>query len=202
MLVRKWTLNGLLVQDLSKINLQSSTNYLGIERFHSWPLSCKTDIASKTLTEEAEDKWFNYFYDRKQTKYSLAVVPSIEYIQRYLSVCQKYKLNVRVLFVETDREDPVWDGPYYHNKFLGFDYGTTQDFFSVLYDDMYGKEDISLFIPLKLALNKYGLFNTENELNSYINAREEAIKEGHNLEETGDFCRFKISTIDLNHLYR
>ena len=127
------------------------------------------------------------FYGESNDKYALGVVPSIDYMQRYLNVCN-------LLQIESEREVPVWDGPFFKNTFMGYEYSTSQSFYAPLYDDLFGLLPPSL-VKAKASLNKYGLFDTEDDLNSYIENRDKAIEEGYDLETFGDFCRFKVSLV-------
>lgn len=191
----KWIFNGLLVQDIND-SYQKLTPYLGIGRFVSWPLNKIDSKISKALTEEAEERWFNYYHE---DKYALAVVPSMDYIKRYLNECKKLKIKTRVLYIETTRETPRCLEKISKLKFLGYDYATSQDFFSALYDDLYGSDTPSNLVYFKNQLNSNGLFNNENDLICYVESRNKSIADGYELECFGDFCKFKISLVsDLN----
>lgn len=195
MSLTKWTINGLVIQEINDSNeFYSISPYMGIGRYQSWPLMSKTDKQSTLLTKEAEERWFNYFSGESNNKYALAVVPSMDYMQRYLNVCNLYNLKIRVLQIESERGVPVWDGPFFNNTFMGYEYSTSQSFYAPLFDDLYGLLPPSL-AKAKSSLNKYGLFDTEDDLNSYIENRKIAIEEGYDLETFGDFCRFKVSLV-------
>ncbi|HEX3045152.1 MAG TPA: hypothetical protein VHY08_10375 [Bacillota bacterium] len=192
----KWNFNGLIIQKLNDLNnVCPLTSYMGLERYQSWPLEDRTDEQSKKLTEETEERWFNYFYGESNEKYALAVVPSMEYISRYLNTCKNYNLKVRVLHIETEREEPQWEGPPLDKTFLGYEYATSQNFYSPLSDDLFGLSTPPSLVNSKSVLNKYGLFNTEEDLISYIENRNKAIGEGYDLESFGDFCKYKVSLI-------
>lgn len=193
-----WTFNGLVVQDINNISNDSKgqISYQGLGCFSSWPLDDRVDTESELISEEARKRWFDFYYDKNiNNKFALAVVPSIDYIQRYLILCNKYHLNIRVLHIESDRNKPIWDGPALNKVFLGYDYVTSQSFYSTVFDDLFGSQIPPMLVYFRSMLNKYGLFKTEDELNLYIKKRNTAIEEGYNLESFGDFCKVKISLI-------
>ena len=80
--------------------------------------------------------------------------------------------------------------------FMGFDYVTSQSFFSALYNDL-----LEIKIPEKLLsfnnlLNDNGMFNNEEDLFAYVKMRNEVVREGYNIETHGDFCMMKVSLIE------
>lgn len=80
-------------------------------------------------------------------------------------------------------------------KSLGFDYSTSQDFYSAIPDDMLGDNVPDLLQDMKQALNKFGLFETEDDILSYIEKRDKAIELGVDLEPHGDFVIFHLSEV-------
>jgi hypothetical protein len=192
-----WTPNGFIVQDINdKSNSQKKQPYKGLGCCYAWPLSKMIDEKSKSLTDEADERWFGYFY---KDKYALAVVPSLEYLRRYLRVCAENGIEVRVLFVESERETPMSDKIEIKATFLGYDYVTSQDFFSVLYDDLFAEEIPKNLERFKALLNHFGLFSKEEDLYAYVKERNNALEAGYNLEAHGDFCMMKISLVHCNN---
>lgn len=185
--------NGIIVQDLNDaFNCQNLGSYIGVGRYISWPLSRKTDDLSKRLSVEAEEKWFSYYYGES---YALSVVPSIEYIERYIEVCNQQGIRVRLLYIQSDREMPKWEGTELRLKLLGYEYASSQDFFSVLFDDLYGAAVPSILTKYKSVLNSNGLFSNEADLLAYIKDRNLAIEKNFNLEPHGDFCIYRVSLV-------
>lgn len=194
MIKKNWTLNGFIVQDINdNNNSQKQQPYKGVGCCYAWPLSKEIDEKSKSLTGEADDRWFGYYYE---DKYALAVIPSLDYLKEYLGSCTKNSIEVRVLCVESDRETPELDEIEVKATFLGFDYATSQDFFSVLYDDLFAEEIPKSLERFKTLLNSYGMFSKEEDLYAYVKARNNVLETGCNLEAHGDFCMMKISLIE------
>lgn len=188
-----WTLNGFVIQDINdNNNFQKQQPYKGVGCFYAWPLSKEKDEQSKSLTDEAVDRWFGYYYE---DKYALAVVPSLDYLREYLRVCEGKSIEVRVLYIESDREAPKLDEIEANAIFLGFDYATSQDFFSAVYDDLFAVEVPEKLQRFKALLNSYGLFSDEEDLYAYVKERDCVLNEGYNLEAHGDFCMMKISQL-------
>jgi len=188
-----WIFNGLLIQDLNDFtDCQCKSPYLGIGRYISWPLSKRNDEISKELTKEANERWFNYY---SGNEYVLAVISSVDYIKRYIKACKDCGISIRVLYIETNRNRPKCFETYLKKEFLGYDYATSQDFFSALYDDLYGFETPNNLVDFNSKLNVNGLFDDIGILISYIENRNKAINDGYELEQFGDFCKYKISLI-------
>lgn len=191
--MNKWNFNGMVIQDLSdNNNCQRLSPYNGLGRYLSWPLSNWIDETSKRITVEAEERWFGYC---KDNEFALAVVPSREFIENYISICRSKSINTRILCLETDRDNPQCQEPVPNTVFLGYDYATSQDFFSALYDDLYGLEIPPSLVKYKAALNPNGLLGNEDDLISYVKDRNIAIEQGYELEAFGDFCIYRISIV-------
>lgn len=193
-----WTLNGFVIQhtnDNSNYPFQDVIPYKGLGRYDSWPLFYEKDEKSKLLTHEAGDKWFNLFYNDYDDKYALAVVPSPDFLRKYIEVCEAKKIKIRIIRVETNRSIPAADEIKLETIFLGFDYVTSQSFFSVLYDDLYALEVPEKLQRFTTLLNSNGMFSCEEDLYAYVKSRDDVINDGYNLETHGDFCMMKISLI-------
>lgn len=187
------TVNGVIVQDVNHFYVcQKVIPYHGIARYSSWPLSNRVDELSKKLTREMEERWFNYYSGEE---FALAAVPSPEFTRKYLNLCSQLKIKTRILLIETNRKNPRWECSNINTIILGYEYATSQDLFSALYDDLFGNETVFTLKKYKNMLNHHGLFDNENDLVAYIRDRNKAILEGYNLESHGDFCMFKISII-------
>jgi hypothetical protein len=194
----KWNVNGIVIQSIDRSDLycQTKTPYLGVGRYHSWPLETDISEESKLLTQEANDEWFSFYYGSDQKKYALEVIPSFDYIKAYSTLCSIKKISIRAICIETERKVPLWQGPELKKHFLGFDYATSTDFFSTLYDDLYTEETHYLLYKYKTKINSYGLFSEEKDLIMYIQDREKALLDGYDLESDGYFCAMKIYEVD------
>ena len=196
-MTNKWNPNGMVIQDIKcSENCQSISPYDGVGRYLSWPLSNREDEPSKKITAEAEEKWFGYY---QGDEFALATVPSIKYIEKYISMCKSQNIETRILWIETTRNSPRWQDSVPKTILLGYDYATSQNHFSALYDDLYGDKIPPILRKYKLALNSSGLLSKEEDLISYIKDRNIVIEQGDNIEEYGDFCMYRISVVKLNY---
>lgn len=187
-----WTPNGILVQSkMAKLN--TNIKYLGISSYECWPLAICADEKAIALTQEAEERWFGYMYD--DGTYPLAVVPTLEYIERYLGLCNVLGIHTRLLLIESERVAPRFDAVGVSADFLGYDYVTTQEFFSSVEDDLFGLKTVEPQTKYTDLLNQYGLFTHETDLEAYIHDRNELISNGYDLESHGDFCKIRMSLI-------
>lgn len=187
------TVNGVIVQAIQNLHIkQKEIPYHGIARYFSWPLSNRVEELSKKITKEMEERWFNFY---SGDEFALAVVPSRYFARKYIDICNTFNVQTRILLIESNRKKPVWEGRKDNTITLGYDYATSQDFFSSIYDDLFGSEIIAPLEKYKNMLNDNGLFDNENDLASYIYDRKQSIINGYNLEPHGDFCMFNVSLI-------
>ena len=134
----------------------------------------------KTYWDLKEHTWVNACND-------------MDYIYKYIREAEKRNIKYRLLLCETDVPDPKFDCPDLEKVFLGYDYAYgTGDNYSAVYNE------IPLVFP-QFRLNQYGLFQTREEIEKYIAAREhfKLIHPPLTLEK-GDFVVFRLSEIFLN----
>jgi hypothetical protein len=170
-------------------------SYQGIGRYISWPLVQEEDSKSKILTEEANERWFYHYYNENPPKYSLEIVPDLDYCTRYLRVCHDKGMKIRILFCKTNRNFPIWGSSCPENVSIGFDHATSTDFYSTIPDGILLDDSPPLLQTFRRVLNSHGLFDKIEDLNSYIVKRQDTIKSGIPIEDFGDFCIFHLSII-------
>ncbi|MBI4330276.1 MAG: hypothetical protein HY673_03215 [Chloroflexi bacterium] len=167
-------------------------SYQGIARYVSWPLAwplhVEQDLTTKELTTEAEQTWFQ--------RYDLDVVPDQEYCVRYFRACRDRGITTRTLFCRTERQLPTWQAPIPESAFLGYDYSTSQLFYSVIPDDLLVDDLSPLLAESRARLNSNRLFDNEADVHDYIEQRETAIKSGEPLEPDGDFLVYHLSEVN------
>lgn len=171
-------------------------SYNGIARYTSWPLESESDLISKALTIESHQRWFDWWYDENKQMFALNVVPDLEYCARYLKICKEKDIKTRILFCKTERETPIWNETFPKMDFLGYDYATSQDFYSTIPDDILLDNMNPLIEECREVLNTQRLFNTELDVMSYIEKRDVVIKSGTQIEDFGDFCISHLSEIN------
>lgn len=192
--------NGFIIQGKRQLWVTDNCPYRGLGFAESWPLDdpelFKKDSVVKELSELARKEWFYFTYGEG---YMLDVIPDVAFICKYIRHCLELGISIRVLLCETDRNEPKLDLTMFqklegHLHLLGYDYGTSQGAFSALADDFYG-EPVSELEPLRKQLNRYGLFDTAELLDRYIETREAAIARGEDLETGLDFVKFRLSEV-------
>ena len=151
------------------------------------------------LEEDVSD-YFGSYYDENigKTYFNLgehawiAACNDMNYIYRYVKEAEKINIKYRLLLCETDIPDPKFDCPDLKRIFLGYDYAyAAGDNYSAVYNEI-------PFVFPRFKLNKYGLFQTREEIDEYIAAREQ-FKLTHpplTLEE-GDFVVFRLHELFL-----
>ena len=200
--------NGLVIQELvdseyfshlscspSVRGLEKYFAYRGLSRFLSWPLAARSDELSKQMTVETRGRWFYRWYDEDHGKYYLEVVPELNFGKQYFLACNSLHLKTRIIFCKTDRDMPLWEGIIPKRTWLGFDYATSQGFYSTIPEDLLLKDTSQALTKYKSRLNINQLFEHEDDLNSYISDRQLLIDSGVPLE-LGDYCRYELFEID------
>ena len=117
----------------------------------------------------------------------------MNYIYKYIKEAEKRNIKYRLLLCETDVPDPKFDCPDFNKIFLGYDYAyAVGDNYSAVYNEV-------PFVFPQFQLNQYGLFQTREEIEEYLAAREEFIQTHPPLTlEVGDFVVFRLHEIFLN----
>lgn len=159
------------------------------------------------------DAWYlNYMYEKKENElvrdYDEYVVFSDgndgiieacinnQYIKEYISFSRKIDVDIRLLLCETTYDFPQYDASKLELEFLGYDYAyPCDDYYSAIYDDIFD-DRINEFRDIEL--NKNGLFDTEEELEAFIQKRD-YLKSVYNkgMFESGTFVKYKLYEINI-----
>jgi|GEM_PF-4246870 len=221
--------NGILIQDtnrepmefLEKVNFtepqfQSFRDYQGLGRYYSWPLQIENDDLSKQLTTETE-RWFVKQYPDDMVSYNSEIIPDRKFCIEYIKHCRVKDIKIRVLFCQTDMEEPVWDTPMPKLNFLGYDYSTPESFYSSIPEDLLEPVRTYMDYPIYQALvrckdllNNNKLFETEEDIRTYIERRNKVAESDiqwstrlmndqefpvHLVETDCDFIIFRLSEV-------
>jgi hypothetical protein len=176
--------------------------YRGLARYYPWPLIFEEDAMSKSLLDEANEKWFGYNHPMSQLTYPLETMPDRNYCIRYINHCRSKGIPTRLLFCRTEIEFPIWDSPLPAMKFLGYDYSTSQAFFPIIPEDLLidSSDDEKLgpemyrLLEYEKKLNENQLFKTESDIRDYIKIREQAFLAGNYMEHF-DLGIFEVSEV-------
>lgn len=169
---------------------QGNGNYYGIDGLirDNWYLSYEKDI-DKEIKEYSFD-YIEHVYFLNNSY--IGCCDNLDYIEAYIKESKKRNIKYRVLFCETTQKRPFFkEHKNLHLKFLGYDYAYPDgDYYSCLFHEINNK-----YIPefCNIKLNKYGLFETEKEILSFINLRNN-LKDKSRLE-LGDFFIYKLSEV-------
>jgi hypothetical protein len=161
--------NGFLIIREERSRWSKNVNYQGIEG-DVWPLHL--DIPN---VEKSELQYLDDYVDQNITTFSdysvTDVCNDVDFINKYIKACLKAGINISILLCETEKNKPLMRVSEEEiNKdfmFIGFDYGyCNSDYYSCVNSDIGRIPEMD-----SLKTNKYGLFDTEDEVIEFINLR-------------------------------
>jgi hypothetical protein len=187
--------NGFLVQHLYDIpygmaHAINTCAYNGLSARNTNPLSLSLDPKGRKLSEEAQ--WLR-ITEQKYVMLEFISNPSI--LLRYIRICQKFNIPIRLLFVESDYSGEVWVGPDIPKKFLGYEYNTIPIDDQII-NDLCWYDQLSSFLE---RVNSCGLFASLNDVVLFKNAYDQAFEQGEIGDgdmETHIFCLFSVKSED------
>lgn len=119
-----------------------------------------------------------------------------QYIRKYVLFSRKIGVDIRLILCETTCDFPLYNACNLELEFLGYDYAYPGgDCYSAIYYDIC-VDRIKEFHNIKL--NKNELFDTEEEVDAFIQKREE-LKSVYdeNTFEGGVFVKYKLYEINI-----
>jgi hypothetical protein len=208
---------GIVIQDVEKDSIVFShkssfsdaefeiyKSYRGTYKYQSWPLENLNDPVSVKLTSETQ-KWA-IRYDSEDTIYCNPIIPDRQFCLEYLNHCQENGIKTRLLFCQTEINTPVWDSSLPELTFLGYDYSVPCDLYSAIVEDLscFGEYLAHPFysdmIHCKEKLNKYKLFDKEEDMNKYIEIRQKTLKMQKHVNNSGN-SGVKLDLVDDMYTY-
>lgn len=161
-----------------------------------------------------DDAWYlNYMYEkdnelvRDYDKYvdisegSFEIIEACindQFIKKYILFSKKIGVDIRLILCETILDSPLYDASNLELEFLGYDYAYPGGvYYSCIYNDIFD-DRIKEFYGTKL--NKNGLFDTEDELDAFIQKREylkNIYKKG--MFESGVFVKYRLYEINIEN---
>lgn len=143
--------NGFLIQSLDKTNAGiKNFKYSGINAFHQFPLSSVNDVVCKKLTEEQQIKTCGSGYR------FMEFISDKDLFDRYIETCHSLKINIRVLFLESNYSGEVWQDTLPKMNFIGYEYCPVPIDEQIITD----LDWCPNFSKFWNRLNEYGLFKT------------------------------------------
>lgn len=179
-------INGLIIQK----RIQNQRHYQGVEG-DNWYLNFDLKELGIFYEENIEKAWGDSDY--------VDVCNHLEFIQKYIFLSKSKNIDYRVLVCMTERKYPQMELPVELNmSFLGYDYAYSGgSYYSAVLNDIISKR-----IPqfANIQVNRYGLFETYEQVADFIKLRESMKKSECSQEEyleEGDFIIYKLFELDI-----
>ncbi len=160
--------NGILVQELERpTNYITTVDYQGASAYSQYPLLGINNEECRNLSDEI-------FYPRDENGlYAvLEFITNMDFATRYINLCQKNKIPVRVLFIESEYTDEIWHDPIPQATFLGYEYCQIP-FDSQIIADLDWYQPFHKFYP---KLNRNGLFDSYEDVCEFKKTYDEAFE--------------------------
>lgn len=169
-----FTTNGILIQGVQdKTNYVKSFSYQGMNAYFLYPLVSLSDNESRKITNEQQSKRCS-----DNLYMSQEFISNINLYKRYLKKCHELNIEIRVLFVESEYSDEIWQDELPQMFFLGYEYCPIPIDEQII-TDLDWCDSLSYY---RHRVNEYGLFD------SYVDALEFAQDYSHRAKngEIGD----------------
>ena len=191
--------NGLYIQDVSKdmANFLSEGKfrladrvYNGVARYIHFPLLRRSDESSKTITDTMTKNIYEGL-SLEDDILPLWVINDFNLYNEYLKQCERLKIKIRILFIESTRQYPLWQGALPELKTIGYE---------IINPNLCDESFCWLLNTEKYKhyaekLNQYGLFDDFETAEAFYNELNE--KENGFIEEC-DGLIARISVLKYN----
>lgn len=163
----KFVPNGYLIQDSNKPTTYVKTfQYFGINSYINFPLSSINNKICKKLTDLQSTK-----IDVDGYHQFLEFISNKNLYEDYINGCFENKINIRILFCESTYKKEVFSDSLPKMKFLGYEYCPIPLDEQIITD----LDCFELFKMHKSKLNKFGLFNTFDDVLLFKKAYDEFV---------------------------
>lgn len=162
--------NGILIQGLNdKTNFINNFDYQGINAFFQFPLTYENDNECRKITNEQQSKKIsdNHYI-------SLEFIADNDLYERYIKKCNEMQIDYRILFIESDYTNELWNNDLPKLEFLGYEYCPIPIDEQVVTDMDWYKP----FSKYWKHLNQFGLFDSYDRAKEFANEYLNAMKEG------------------------
>lgn len=110
--------NGIIIQETSRsTDYITKINYHGANAYYSDPLLGIGNDVCRKISDEAS---FIRHADGSCTPKEF--ISDIDLASRYITQCRDMNINIRVLFVESEYCEEIWNAPLPKSSFLGYEY--------------------------------------------------------------------------------
>jgi hypothetical protein len=186
--------NGFIVR---RINKSRGKTYLGVEN-DNWPLN---NIYYDDSQNHEINYLMNYYDDNIDISWQgdcVEVCCNIDYIRRYFNACNELNIEVDIIYCETNLIHPNFNNiqciEQLKDNFIGYDYAYSGgSYYSCVLNDVVS---MRLLEFSKVKLNKFGLFDTINDLMEFIKKRNQLKDISPQFTfENGDFIIYKLYNV-------
>ena len=182
-----WYPNGILVQGLNdKTSFIKNFPYAGMNAYYSFPLLCQTDRESRELTKQQQ---LPKTHDYRYVLYEF--IKDADLYQRYIKKCAELQISIRSLFIESNYDGEIWNGPLPAMKLLGYEYCPFPVDEQIITDLDWYKG----FSKFWSKLNENGLFDTCEDLQSFVEAYAQAFLANEVGDGDADMYVCKVSIL-------
>lgn len=184
--------NGYIVKDLvcnGELFLTDNF-YRGIASYHNWPLEKEEDNDSKELTKLIEMAF--------EKNNFIEILNDVELLRKYVNHCKKRNIDIIVMKVMSQKKFSIALDDLEDTEILGYDCmaGDNVSYLIEVFED----DNIQSFDNIKKLLNQNGLLNSYEEVENFIQIRNELLQQGLNLEDYWEALPVKLSLIDYNSI--
>ena len=168
-------------------------------KYWSWPLEYITpNKEAKEISDQINVTWLETYDMAFPETMPINVIPDFKTIKKYVDICIRLGVDIQTYLIYSERNDWFWNGPIFGEKIIGYDY-TTVDLYPILTDDLLGNPDFPRREFFSNKLNKYRMFNSEEDLDEYVEQRKLAAKSGVYVHENEhDDFPFKMKFVKVD----
>ncbi len=184
--------NGIIIQDTtSPTDFMNKIKYLGVNAYHSFPLSLIEDIECRNISKEVFSKQLDDGFCQ-----ILEFISDKNLLKRYVDLCKKHNIPIRALFIESGYAFESWKEEKPACKFMGYEYCEIP-FDSQIITDFSWHTPLHQFFG---KLNEFGIFDTVTDVKEFKNKYDKEFNEGNIGDGEMDTFICKIYEVDLNQL--
>ena len=161
-----------------------------VRSYHNWPLEKEEDNDSKELTKLIEMAF--------EKNNFIEILNDVELLRKYVNHCKKRNIDIIVMKVMSQKKFSIALDDLEDTEILGYDCmaGDNVSYLIEVFED----DNIQSFDNIKKLLNQNGLLNSYEEVENFIQIRNELLQQGLNLEDYWEAIPVKLSLIDYNSI--
>ena len=167
---KMWNANGILIQGINdKTNYVKNFSYEGINAYFQYPLVSVNDVESRKLTNAQQSKKIS-----ENLYLSQEFISDTDLYKRYFEKCNELQIKVRVLFIESGYSEEIWEEKLPQMNFLGYEYCPIPIDEQII-------TDMDWYTPFSCywdKLNEYGLFDSYDDVLSFVREYNKAMNDG------------------------